>query len=79
MKKEKNKNIIGIIVIFISIFYKYLSFYEIISETATKLLIILAVVLNVIIIAKRKFNRQQLQIIMLIFLSFSYDVYIKKY
>ena len=56
MKKEKNKNIIGIIVIFISIFYKYLSFYEIISETATKLLIILAVVLNVIIIAKRKFK-----------------------
>ena len=78
MKKEKNKNIIGIIVIFISIFYKYLSFYEIISETATKLLIILAVVLNVIIIAKRKFNRQQLQIIMLIFFLVLAMTYISK-
>ena len=77
-KKEKNKNIIGIIVIFISIFYKYLSFYEIISETATKLLIILAVVLNVIIIAKRKFNRQQLQIIMLIFFLVLAMTYISK-
>lgn len=78
MKKEKNKNIIRIIVIFISIFYKYLSFYEIISETATKLLIILAVVLNVIIIAKRKFNRQQLQIIMLIFFLVLAMTYISK-
>ena len=65
---KKNKNIIGVIVVFISIFYKYLSFYEIISETFTKALIMLAIILNIVIVAKRKFSRQQIMIIMTIFM-----------
>lgn len=75
---ERNKNIIGVFVIFISILYKYLSFYEITSETFTKTFILLAIILNIVIIIKRKFSRQQLLIIMTIFMLVLIMTYLSK-
>lgn len=75
---KKNKNIIGFIVIFISIFYKYLSFYEIESELVTRTLIFLAIILNIVIILKRKFNKQQLLTIIVIFMLVLVMTYLSK-
>lgn len=65
---KMNKNIISSITIFIAIFYKYLSFYEIVSEEISIAIVFIAIILNIIIIIKRKFNRKQLITILVPFI-----------
>ena len=75
---KKNKNIIGFIVVFIAILYKYLSFYELQSELVTKGIIIIAIIFNIIIILKRKFTQKQLFIALLIFMLILFMTYLSK-
>ena len=65
---KKNRNVIGFVVVFIAILYKYLSFYELQSETITKAILFVAILLNVVIIIKRKFTYKQLFMILMPFL-----------
>lgn len=65
---KKNKNIIVFIVIFISIFYKYLSFYEIENESVTMAIIFIAIILNIVIIIKKKFSKKQLITVLIPFI-----------
>ena len=65
---KKNRNVIGFIVVFIAILYKYLSFYELQSETITKAILFVAILLNIVIIIKRKFTYKQLFMILMPFL-----------
>ena len=64
---KKNKNIIGFIVVFIAILYKYLSFYELDNGLITTGIIIIAIIFNIIIILKKKFNQKKLFLILIPF------------
>lgn len=75
---KRSTNIISIIVIFISILYKYLSSYEIENEIVTRAIIILAIILNSIIILRRKFQKKQLLIVAISFILVLLMTYISK-
>lgn len=75
---KKNRNVIGFIVVFIAILYKYLSFYELQSGTITKAILFVAILLNIVIIIKRKFTYRQLFIILLIFMLILFMTYLTK-